>query len=50
MLGMTERRQRASVAIIGGADGPMVLFASLKLAPQDLFVPITDRWLPLPRA
>ena len=28
-----------SVAIIGGADGPMVLFASLMLAP-DLFVPI----------
>lgn len=30
----------AAVSIIGGADGPMVLFASLKLAP-DLFVPIT---------
>jgi Na+-transporting malonate decarboxylase, carboxybiotin decarboxylase subunit len=28
-----------SVAIIGGADGPMVLFASLMLA-KDLFVPI----------
>lgn len=30
----------ASVSIIGGADGPMVLFASLKLAPE-LFVPIS---------
>ncbi len=30
----------ASIAIIGGADGPMVLFTSLKLSPQ-LFVPIT---------
>lgn len=30
----------AAVAIIGGADGPMVLFTSLMLAP-DLFVPIT---------
>jgi oxaloacetate decarboxylase beta subunit len=30
----------AAVATIGGADGPMVLFASLILAPQ-LFVPIT---------
>ncbi len=30
----------AAVSIIGGADGPMVLFASLKLAPQ-YFVPIT---------
>ena len=30
----------ASVAIIGGADGPMVLFTSLSLA-KDLFVPIT---------
>lgn len=30
----------AAVSIIGGADGPMVLFASLKLAP-DLFVPIS---------
>jgi oxaloacetate decarboxylase beta subunit len=38
-LGMTER-QAASVAMIGGADGPMVLFASLILA-KDLFVPIT---------
>lgn len=32
--------EAASVATIGGADGPMVLFASLQLAPQ-LFVPIT---------
>ncbi|MDH5340624.1 MAG: sodium ion-translocating decarboxylase subunit beta, partial [Rubrivivax sp.] len=38
-LGMTER-QAASVATIGGADGPMVLFTSLILA-KDLFVPIT---------
>ena len=30
----------ASLAIIGGADGPMVLFASLVLAP-DFFVPLT---------
>jgi oxaloacetate decarboxylase beta subunit len=30
----------AAVATIGGADGPMVLFASLQLAPE-LFVPIT---------
>ena len=30
----------ASVALIGGADGPMVLFGSLRLAPS-LFVPIT---------
>jgi len=32
--------QAAAVATIGGADGPMVLFVSLILAP-DLFVPIT---------
>lgn len=38
-LGMTER-ESAAVALIGGADGPMVLFASLVLA-RDLFVPIT---------
>lgn len=31
--------EAVSVAIIGGADGPMVLFASLMLA-KDLFVPI----------
>jgi oxaloacetate decarboxylase beta subunit len=30
----------AAVAIIGGADGPMILFASLILSPE-LFVPIT---------
>ncbi len=39
VLGMTPQ-QAASVATIGGADGPMVLFTSLMLAP-DLFVPIT---------
>jgi oxaloacetate decarboxylase beta subunit len=33
-------REAAAVALIGGADGPMVLFASLILA-RDLFVPIT---------
>ena len=38
-LGMAER-EAASVALIGGGDGPMVLFASLILA-KDLFVPIT---------
>lgn len=38
-MGMTPG-QSASVALIGGADGPMVLFASLVLA-RDLFVPIT---------
>lgn len=38
-LGMTPQ-QAASVATIGGADGPMVLFTSLVLAPE-LFVPIT---------
>ena len=32
--------QAASVAMIGSADGPMVMFTSLKLAPE-LFVPIT---------
>lgn len=32
--------QAASVATIGGADGPMVLFTSLTLA-RDMFVPIT---------
>lgn len=32
--------ESASVAIIGGADGPMVLFTSLSLA-KNLFVPIT---------
>lgn len=33
-------RDSASIALVGGADGPMVLFASLKLSPK-LFVPIT---------
>lgn len=33
-------QQAASVAAIGGADGPMVLFISLVLAPE-IFVPIT---------
>lgn len=32
--------EAAATATIGGADGPMVLFASLILAP-DIFVPIT---------
>jgi Na+-transporting malonate decarboxylase carboxybiotin decarboxylase subunit len=32
--------EAASVAVIGGADGPMVLYTSLMLA-KDLFVPIT---------
>jgi len=32
--------QAASVAMVGGADGPMVLFTSLALA-RDIFVPIT---------
>jgi carboxybiotin decarboxylase len=36
-LGVNEA---ASIALVGGADGPMVLFGSLKMAP-DLFVPIT---------
>ena len=38
-LGM-EPKEAASVAMIGGADGPMVLFTSLVLA-KHLFVPIT---------
>ncbi|RLG88479.1 MAG: Na+-translocating decarboxylase subunit beta, partial [Thermoprotei archaeon] len=33
-------RQAAAIALIGGADGPIVLYSSLKLAPE-LFVPIT---------
>ncbi len=37
--GMTMQ-ESAAIALVGGADGPMVLFGSLKLAP-DLFVPIT---------
>ncbi len=32
--------EAASIALVGGADGPMVLFGSLKMAPE-LFVPIT---------
>src|SRR5512133_3166379 len=32
-------QQAAAIAIVGGADGPMVLFTSLRLAPE-LFVPI----------
>ncbi len=32
--------EASSIALVGGADGPMVLFGSLKMAP-DLFVPIT---------
>ncbi|MDD3169390.1 MAG: sodium ion-translocating decarboxylase subunit beta [Eubacteriales bacterium] len=32
--------ESAAIAIVGSADGPMVLFASLMLAPE-LFVPIT---------
>lgn len=38
-FGLTPR-ESASVAMIGGADGPMVLFTSLVLA-RHLFVPIT---------
>lgn len=38
-LGLTEH-EAAAVSMIGGADGPMVLFASLMLA-KHLFVPIT---------
>lgn len=32
-------KEAAAIAMVGGADGPMVLFSSLKLAPH-LFVPI----------
>lgn len=38
-LGLTPQ-DAAAVATIGGADGPMILFASLILSPE-LFVPIT---------
>ncbi len=38
-LGLPEGKA-ASVAMIGGADGPMVLYTSLTLA-KDVFVPIT---------
>jgi len=33
-------KESASIAMVGGADGPMVLFTSLALS-KDLFVPIT---------
>ncbi|HZD39828.1 MAG TPA: sodium ion-translocating decarboxylase subunit beta [Terriglobales bacterium] len=33
-------REAASIAIVGGADGPMVIFTSLELA-KNLFVPIS---------
>lgn len=39
LFGFTAK-EAAAIAMVGGADGPMVLFASLKLAPH-LFVPIT---------
>lgn len=39
MMGLPVK-QAAATATIGGADGPMVLFASLILAPE-IFVPIT---------
>ena len=39
LFGFTAK-EAASIAMVGGADGPMVLFTSLKLAPQ-LFVPIS---------
>ena len=39
MLGLSSG-EAAAVSIIGGADGPMVLFTSLTLA-KNLFVPIT---------
>lgn len=35
-----DAKEAASIAIVGGADGPMVLFTSLNLA-KELFVPIT---------
>ncbi|MGL4779571.1 MAG: sodium ion-translocating decarboxylase subunit beta [Bacteroidales bacterium] len=38
-LGLTLK-ESASIAMVGGADGPMVLFTSLELA-KHLFVPIT---------
>lgn len=38
-MGLTYR-EAASIAMVGGADGPMVLFTSLTLA-KHLFVPIT---------
>lgn len=39
LFGLTLK-ESASIAMVGGADGPMVLFTSLSLA-RDLFVPIT---------
>lgn len=39
LFGFTVK-QAAAIAMVGGADGPMVLFTALKLAPE-LFVPIT---------
>lgn len=39
MMGLTLK-ESASIAMVGGADGPMVLFTSLALA-KHLFVPIT---------
>lgn len=39
LMGLTPG-QAAAAAIVGGADGPMVLFSSMMLAPE-LFVPIT---------
>ena len=38
LFGYTPQ-QAAAIAVVGGADGPMVLFTSLRLAPE-LFVPI----------
>ncbi len=38
-MGLTYK-EAASIAMVGGADGPMVLFTSLMLA-RDIFVPIT---------
>ena len=38
-MGLTYK-EAAAIAVVGGADGPMVLYASLILA-RDLFVPIT---------
>jgi carboxybiotin decarboxylase len=35
-----DYREAASIAIVGGADGPMVLFTTLELA-KNLFVPIS---------
>ena len=39
LFGFTAK-EAAAIAMVGGADGPMVLFTSLKLAPH-LFVPIS---------